>query len=233
MLRRIRTILCGLSLLLFLTLLALWPLSRTKPIGFFYKHTETVPTFAGAKPIPHFYFVTLQGSKVAVGNWRYLKIMEIYQKDRDDTEKHLAELQEKIQQETPRLGEQRQSYQAELQKLTLELAKYNGSFFAPDGLHTGPDPLGLYRRDRYLNSSYAGIDYRRIYDVPTALIIHYWHIPLWPILVLLLILPLLRGLSLYRSFLRRRRSNLCPACGYDLRATPSLCPECGHTTAAT
>jgi hypothetical protein len=55
--------------------------------------------------------------------------------------------------------------------------------------------------------------------------------PHWSLLLALSILPALRGWQLLRA--RRRRSeNLCPQCGYDLRATPQRCPECGHETPA-
>jgi hypothetical protein len=48
---------------------------------------------------------------------------------------------------------------------------------------------------------------------------------------ILLILPILPWLYLQWRTFRRRRSGLCVACGYDLRATASNCPECGASIA--
>jgi hypothetical protein len=53
-------------------------------------------------------------------------------------------------------------------------------------------------------------------------------VPMWPAAVLFGVLPFY---SLLRHR-RRRKAGLCPACGYDLRATPGRCPECGTIAAA-
>jgi hypothetical protein len=53
--------------------------------------------------------------------------------------------------------------------------------------------------------------------------------PLWWIVIVTALLPLLGGVSLRRRRAERRRLLVghCPGCGYDCRATPGRCSECG------
>jgi len=64
-----------------------------------------------------------------------------------------------------------------------------------------------------------------IYWVPRL----YVHVPLW-LLFFSTGLPACTGIRrmlMSRRWYRRRSSNLCASCGYDVRATPDCCPECG------
>ena len=53
-------------------------------------------------------------------------------------------------------------------------------------------------------------------------------VPAWSVALMTATLP---ALGIWR-WLRKRRPapGLCPACGYDLRATPERCPECGRVS---
>jgi hypothetical protein len=53
-----------------------------------------------------------------------------------------------------------------------------------------------------------------------------WAMPHWAAIIATLLLP---TIVVVRRRLRdkRARHGHCPACGYDLRATPDRCPECG------
>jgi hypothetical protein len=51
-------------------------------------------------------------------------------------------------------------------------------------------------------------------------------VPHWFLCVLFALTPLARLRAFHRARSRRRQGR-CPACGYDLRATPGRCPECG------
>lgn len=58
-------------------------------------------------------------------------------------------------------------------------------------------------------------------------------IPHWFFVLVLCVVPGLRWGCGLRARRRNRRlaAGLCPACGYDLRASPERCPECGTPVA--
>jgi hypothetical protein len=56
-------------------------------------------------------------------------------------------------------------------------------------------------------------------------------LPHWSLVSAFAVLPAIFAFRQVRAVRRRRRRSrlgLCPACGYDLRATPERCPECGR-----
>ena len=57
-------------------------------------------------------------------------------------------------------------------------------------------------------------------------------VPHWFPLLLTGWLPTVTAIRMYRIY-RRHARGLCPACDYDLRATPGRCPECGTEVTAT
>jgi len=59
-------------------------------------------------------------------------------------------------------------------------------------------------------------------------------VPYWMLAIVTAMLPTQRFFAwkAVRRARRRKRLGLCPACGYDLRASPQRCPECGAEQAA-
>jgi hypothetical protein len=61
----------------------------------------------------------------------------------------------------------------------------------------------------------------------------YATLPAWSLCALLIVLPACAVVLHVANRARRHvRPGLCPACHYDLRATPRRCPECGAVPAA-
>lgn len=62
----------------------------------------------------------------------------------------------------------------------------------------------------------------------------YYIVPDWFMAALLALMPafiLTRLVQTKRRMQRRIAKDLCPSCGYDLRASPDRCPECGAVPA--
>ena len=79
--------------------------------------------------------------------------------------------------------------------------------------------------------SVLGFSYSEHNDPSLRMTARAFAIPYWGLLVAFA-LPLVLRLMFLSRRRRRRRLRLCPACGYDLRATPDRCPECGMVPAA-
>ena len=77
------------------------------------------------------------------------------------------------------------------------------------------------RSARLAGSGFAGF---RSYS---SLKIRFWRAPYWFAGSVAALWPAWRLIRAGRAR-RRLASQLCPTCGYDLRATPDRCPECGN-----
>ncbi len=106
------------------------------------------------------------------------------------------------------------------------------------GFFNAPDGVGVVAGDMYATRSppkqvsmfaLPGFVYRAIPGPPRQYMLAAWH---GLALAATALLPMcwLGGSFLARRR-RTRRLGLCPACGYDLRATPGRCPECGTSPA--
>jgi hypothetical protein len=77
----------------------------------------------------------------------------------------------------------------------------------------------------------AGFGFRAVHaDLRYRREKRFWHFPHWSLVAAFAVLPAIFVVRQRRAVRLRRRSRLglCPACGYDLRATPGRCPECGR-----
>ncbi|HEV8604099.1 MAG TPA: hypothetical protein VGQ99_01960 [Tepidisphaeraceae bacterium] len=225
MLRRTRTILCGLSLLLFLTLLISWPFAQDKPVGVFCRRTEPLSTGTITIQTPHFYFLAIDANQLALGHWRDPQLMEMFAINQGQMQEDVSYFQSLLEMDKIHPTGNQTRLENDLKRKQRELAQHkNRGFSKADGLHFGPDPRHPWFDNPPNTKSFMGITYHYFFSQSPPATVQRWMIPLWLPLLLLATPPLLRLRSGYRKY-RLRRSNLCPSCGYDLRATPHPLPR--------
>jgi hypothetical protein len=95
--------------------------------------------------------------------------------------------------------------------------------------------LCVNRGDRHLGFEFAGLSWHGIHNDLRGTYHDLFIVPFRFLALFATVLPLTwtgRRVFERRRARRTRELNLCPVCGYDLRATPHRCPECGTAVAA-
>ena len=144
------------------------------------------------------------------------------------------------------------AFQLSSSRGTVEVSRWHAAHFGTDGRaalarathgwrpFAGRGPYGVFSGDRRQPTlmERLGFGARRersqsLAETGTKVLSAREHVgittPYWLLAVLAGILPVARTRKPLRRLLKRQSTppGRCPACGYDLRATPRRCPECG------